>query len=585
MLTTKISENGGRAPEAIPYMPAGLHYIHATVNGKEGRRAVMVDEEACARLQADLEGYFAKVKAGKRARPVVYFDHRQGAAAGHPKRFVWCEGKGILLEMEDWTAAGRAAVEGGDYGYVSPAFRMGRDSHTVLGLVDGVEVASLVNDPAFEEIDCIAAAKAGAAAPAGGGAEGACGVDYINAGNPEGCNQFAHAPGCKHGSGRFVALGDTVGLQEHLDDEVEPVEIEFEPAEAGKEWLKDLKAYFQEHLLGRTLEIGSTGYRVSFLPKSQRSAVKGVRMQMKNEVGRRLDDIVGKSYHLYQAEPVHKEGEGKNRAKRIDGSDQYHVFGYPASVNGSDVFVWFCADHEKREPDGKKLVFYEFGIAKNKPDAPADVHAPGAHRATGGSGKVILGDFLRKVNMNFSGAPQIFLKGEDVQAAAVLPPRGEVEKGRPGEHNRDTPGWGCKEELKIMNGELLKLLGLPDDAGAAAVCAAVKKILGERDAHKRKADEVEAGCRKKEEELKAAKADAAAMRVNKLVASGLLAPKDEERIEAARNLAMGDPAAFDAVFAGHVLAGVAAPAEVAGKVPPVPDMERMSLAEMLDKEQ
>lgn len=350
MLTTKISENGGRAPEAIPYMPAGLHYIHATVNGKGGRRAVLVDEGACARLQADLEGCFAQVKAGKRARPVIYFDHRPGAAAGHPKRFVWCEGKGILLEMADWTAAGRAAVEGGNYGYVSPAFRMGRDSHAVLGLAGGVEVASLVNDPAFEEIDCIAASRllVDGACPCNGE------VDFVNA-----------------------AL---------------------------------------------------------------------------------------------------------------------------------------------------------------------------------------------------------------VQAETILPPCREVEKELPGQHNGDAPCGDGKKQRNNMNDELLKLLGLPDDADASAVCAAVKKILGERDAHRRKADEAQAESKKKEEQLQAAKADAAAMRVNRLVAGGLLAPKDEERIEAARNLAMGDPAAFDAVFAGHALAGCGTPV-VAGKVPPVPDTADMSLTELLDNEQ
>lgn len=55
MLSIKLSENGGKAPEAVPYMPAGLNHICCTVNGKAGKRAVMADQEACARLQADLK--------------------------------------------------------------------------------------------------------------------------------------------------------------------------------------------------------------------------------------------------------------------------------------------------------------------------------------------------------------------------------------------------------------------------------------------------------------------------------------------------------------------------------------------------
>lgn len=53
MISIKLSENGGAAPEAVPYMPAGVQEICATVNGEAGRRRVRVDEAACGRLQAD----------------------------------------------------------------------------------------------------------------------------------------------------------------------------------------------------------------------------------------------------------------------------------------------------------------------------------------------------------------------------------------------------------------------------------------------------------------------------------------------------------------------------------------------------
>lgn len=145
-------------------MPAGRHLISATVNGQVGKREVMVDEAACAKLQADLEEILAASAAGERARPMVMFDHRAGAAAARPLGFEWDPERGVLLKVE-WTRAGREAVEGGNYGYISPAFRLARDTGLVAGLGRTcVEVGSLVNDPAFERTECIAAARAGAEA-------------------------------------------------------------------------------------------------------------------------------------------------------------------------------------------------------------------------------------------------------------------------------------------------------------------------------------------------------------------------------------------------------------------------------------
>lgn len=140
-------------------MPAGQHSICATVNGKPGRRLVTVDREACDRLQADLSEHLRASAAGEKARPMLMFDHTAGNAAAKPLGFEWDDERGILLRVE-WTKAGRDAVEGGNYGYVSPAFRLAKGTGEILGLAGGVEVGSLVNDPAFERNECIAAARA-----------------------------------------------------------------------------------------------------------------------------------------------------------------------------------------------------------------------------------------------------------------------------------------------------------------------------------------------------------------------------------------------------------------------------------------
>ena len=158
MLSIKLSENAGRAPEAVPFMPAGQHSICATVNGKPGRRVVNVDREACERLQADLAEHLRASAAGEKARPMLMFDHTAGNAAAKPLGFEWDDKRGILLRVE-WTKAGREAVEGGNYGYISPAFRLARGTGEIMGLAGGVEVGSLVNDPAFERNECIAAAR------------------------------------------------------------------------------------------------------------------------------------------------------------------------------------------------------------------------------------------------------------------------------------------------------------------------------------------------------------------------------------------------------------------------------------------
>lgn len=188
MTSIKLSENGGKAPEAVPYMPAGLNEICCTVNGRAGKRTVMVDAAACERLNADLQEQIKAHQAGGRARPVILFDHKAGAAAAVPTGFEWDEKRGILLRVE-WTQAGRAAVEGGNYAYISPAFKLAPQSESITGLQDGVEVGSLVNDPAFTRNECIAAAREV--------------VEDVQvwAANPYGCNQYGHEWKGKHGEG------------------------------------------------------------------------------------------------------------------------------------------------------------------------------------------------------------------------------------------------------------------------------------------------------------------------------------------------------------------------------------------------
>lgn len=158
MLNTSVRTNDGAAPEAILYMPEGEHVIHCTVNGKPGTRTVRVNAAAARVLQAALERRIQAAHDGTAARPCGYFDHTRGAAAYIPQRFSYEPGKGVILEVE-WTAAGRRAVEGRDYTYHSPLFMLAEDG-SVAGLDPAtVECGSMVNDPAFEGIEPVAAAR------------------------------------------------------------------------------------------------------------------------------------------------------------------------------------------------------------------------------------------------------------------------------------------------------------------------------------------------------------------------------------------------------------------------------------------
>lgn len=150
---TNTRETGGKAPTAIVYMPEGRHNIRATINGQPGERVVNVTPECVTALKADLE-----VKLKAKTKPVVYYDHETGPAAYHPTGFDWQDGKGVILLAEP-TKSGAEAIEGKSYGYFSPNFLLD-ESGNVAGLnPNSIEVGSLVNEPAFEALDAIAASK------------------------------------------------------------------------------------------------------------------------------------------------------------------------------------------------------------------------------------------------------------------------------------------------------------------------------------------------------------------------------------------------------------------------------------------
>jgi phage I-like protein len=135
--------------ESIVYLPEGTHEIAATVNGKAAKRKVTVDDRILASFATDLQS-----RQSRNVRPFAGFDHKAGPASFIPKEFRYESGVGLMLDVE-WTQAGKSAVEGKDYSYFSPAFLL--RNGVPAGLPTHGEIGSLVNEPAFEAMEKIAA--------------------------------------------------------------------------------------------------------------------------------------------------------------------------------------------------------------------------------------------------------------------------------------------------------------------------------------------------------------------------------------------------------------------------------------------
>lgn len=149
--TSLLSETG-TVPESITFMPAGKHTISAMRGGKPAKVSVNVTEACAQRLQTALEARLAK-----NVRPFVDFNHEAGEASAIPKAFRWEAGRGVVLDLE-WTTAGNTAVAGRAWSYFSPVFILGANNEP-SGLPENGPIGGLVNDPAFENIDRIAAAN------------------------------------------------------------------------------------------------------------------------------------------------------------------------------------------------------------------------------------------------------------------------------------------------------------------------------------------------------------------------------------------------------------------------------------------
>ena len=144
----------GTAPSSILFFPAGKSNISASKGGKPAQVEVNVDKEVADLLQSQLAAALEAAANGTASRPFVDFAHEGKTAAALPTAFRWEEGKGVMLDLE-WTASGKAAVEGKDFSYFSPEWFQKDGKITGINLPG--TVGGLVNTPAFQHIGKIAA--------------------------------------------------------------------------------------------------------------------------------------------------------------------------------------------------------------------------------------------------------------------------------------------------------------------------------------------------------------------------------------------------------------------------------------------
>lgn len=155
-MTSAIAAESG-IPSEIVYLPEGEHDITPTVNGKAQRIKVRVPADKGEAIAAKLQAALAE-RQKQNVRPWFDFEHKSGKASAIPTSFRYEAGKGVMASVE-WTGAGKAAIEGKDFSYLSPTFLID-DSGLPSGLPSRGPLAALVNEPAFREIPRIAASDA-----------------------------------------------------------------------------------------------------------------------------------------------------------------------------------------------------------------------------------------------------------------------------------------------------------------------------------------------------------------------------------------------------------------------------------------
>ncbi len=134
------------------YMPGGVQTITPVEGGIGAPIRVMVDAAGAAALNQQCVALKARNK-----RPFFDFNHEDGPASFWPEEFFYRESPepGIYCRGE-WTATGRASVEGKEWRQFSPVFHVdnkrANPARIVCRDLAKPNMGGLVNDPAFHQI-------------------------------------------------------------------------------------------------------------------------------------------------------------------------------------------------------------------------------------------------------------------------------------------------------------------------------------------------------------------------------------------------------------------------------------------------
>lgn len=152
---------GAALPGDIQWMPPGKHEITATRAGEPVTYTITVNAAGAAAVAAALQSYRSAAAAGREDKPYLDFNHEDREASGQVLDAYWGGDDpvtgGIRLKVE-WSAAGKAALEGKLYRRFSPSFFVNAG-----GEVTGapLNMGGLVNRAAFKTINPIVAGQAG----------------------------------------------------------------------------------------------------------------------------------------------------------------------------------------------------------------------------------------------------------------------------------------------------------------------------------------------------------------------------------------------------------------------------------------
>lgn len=134
------------------YMPGGRHEITCTQKGKPVTVVVEVNAKTADTLNAQLASVSRRLAPQK---PYCDFNHDKDKASFWPQSFAW-ENGGVVVSGE-FSASGKAAIEGKDYRGFSPTFFVddtrANPAQVICNESAGLNFGGLVNEPAFRAIE------------------------------------------------------------------------------------------------------------------------------------------------------------------------------------------------------------------------------------------------------------------------------------------------------------------------------------------------------------------------------------------------------------------------------------------------